>query len=308
MSFGFSISDIVLLTQLTTRTYEGWRNACGDYASMTGDLVVLQTLLQRIEAEAKLPDSLFTRNKDDVKGWRSLSSGCRETVTKLAAILDKYRSLSTNRRRNWDGIRLGNKNLDDLGQELLKRIASLAAFASVTGVSSQARVENEMFPRLVEKMDEIAEHVRKGTGTIGTMTTYADDDKSVWREFRRDIRNAGFSSSDLRKHSSALRTHLAHLQREGLLDEDAPEVGLDEEMNTETAGDRQGDFGSILERESASEATLDGNRGTQALSEEGQCDGRASDESQAFEESHSRFVGYPDLLHFLPARFILEQQ
>jgi hypothetical protein len=149
MSFGFSVSDIVMLAQLTARTYDGWKKACGDYASITCDLVVLQTLLQRMETEAKAPNSLFTRNADDLRGWKSLSKGCRNVVAELEDILDKYQSLGTSRRKNWDRIRLGNKNLDSLGQQLVNRTASLAAFASIVGVSSQARVENQVFPELV---------------------------------------------------------------------------------------------------------------------------------------------------------------
>lgn len=256
MSFGFSISDIVLLTQLTTSTYEGWKKACGDYASITCDLVVLQTLLQRMEAEAQAPDSLFTRNSNDIKGWKSLSRGCRETVTELAEILDKYRSLSTNRRKNWDRIRLGNKNLDGLGRDLVKKTASLAAFASIVGVSSQGRVENEIFPELIKRMDDIAEQVRKGNASVSTMTTYADDDKTLWRDFRRDMIRAGFRSSDVHRYSSALRTHLAHLQREGLLDEVAPRAASDDDSSPVSVGYSQGDFEESKDEE-ISEALLD---------------------------------------------------
>jgi hypothetical protein len=67
MSFGFSVGDLIALTQLTTRTCSGWKNACGDYAGITCDLAVLQTLLARMETEAKTPNSLFARNADDLK-------------------------------------------------------------------------------------------------------------------------------------------------------------------------------------------------------------------------------------------------
>lgn len=67
MSFGFSIGDIIKLVELTTKTYNGWKNACGTYASVTDDLAVLRTLLLRVEAEAQAPKGLFASNPDDLR-------------------------------------------------------------------------------------------------------------------------------------------------------------------------------------------------------------------------------------------------
>ncbi|KAF1994731.1 hypothetical protein P154DRAFT_624482 [Amniculicola lignicola CBS 123094] len=88
------------------------------------------------------------------------------------------------------------------------------------GVSSQARIEHEMLPELLKRMDEMAQQMREGNASVSTYTTYANDDKGVWKEFRRDMVNAGIRSRDLRQYSSALRTYLMRLQREGLLEED----------------------------------------------------------------------------------------
>ncbi|KAI9783533.1 MAG: hypothetical protein M1839_003703 [Geoglossum umbratile] len=223
MSFGFSISDIITLTQLITRTYNGWKKACGEYASITGDLAVLQTLLMRVKAEAEAPNSLFSRNPDDLKGWKTLYKSCRSLVAELEEILNKYKSLGTNRRRTWDRIRMGNKNLDSLSRQLVKQTAGISAFVSVLGMSSQGRVENKVFPELLQRMDHIAEQIRNGNASSSTaLTTYDNDDKAVWREFRRDMIGVGIRSSDIHKYSAALKTYLSRLQREGLLDEEEP--------------------------------------------------------------------------------------
>jgi tetratricopeptide (TPR) repeat protein len=223
MSFGFSIGDIIILTQLTTRAYNGWKNACGDYAGITCDLAVLQTLLLRIQAEVEAPNSLFAQHPDDIRGWETISKSCRSVVKELEDIVKKYKSLSTSRRKNWDKIRMGNENLDDLNAQLVKRIASLAAFASVLGISSQGRLENEAFPKLLQKVDGIAAQLRKGNGTVSTaLSAYENDDKQVWREFRRDMIGAGIRSSEIRRYSPALKTYITRLQREGLLDEEVP--------------------------------------------------------------------------------------
>lgn len=223
MSFGVSVSDVVTLVQLTTRTYNGWKKACGQYAIITTDLKVLQILLRRVEKETKAPTSLLARNPADVKGWTTLSESCRSTVVELEGVLSKYKSLSTNRRKNWDKIRMGNEDVNGLGIKLAQRVSSLAAFLSVIGISSQGRLENEAFPQLLQKIDHLAAQIRKGNGTVSTAwTEYEDDDKATWREVRRDMINGGIRSRDIHKYSAALRTYLSRLQREGLLDEKDP--------------------------------------------------------------------------------------
>ncbi|KAJ4344632.1 uncharacterized protein N0V89_012376 [Didymosphaeria variabile] len=223
MSFDFSIGDIIKLIELTTRTYTDWKNACGTYATITDNLAALCALLVRIEVEVHTPNSLFSKNKDDLQHWETLSEGCYDVVAELTYVLNKYRSLSTSRARNWDRIRLGNKSIDGLNTRLLMRIESVSAFATVVGVSSQGRVENVIFPELLRRMDGIAAEIRKGTSSIGTLTTYENDDKTVWKEFRREMIRADVRSRDIHRYKVSLKTYLLRLKHEGLLDEEIPE-------------------------------------------------------------------------------------
>lgn len=221
MSFGFSVSDVILLIELTSRAVDSWNSACGRYAKVTADLTDLENLLKQIEREAEAPDSLLVQNAIDAKGWKHLFKSCRTTVTRLEDIINKYKSLGTDRRKNWDRIRMGNENLESLNIELIKRITSLSAFVSVLGLRSQRRVENEILPELIQRIDHLALLSRKGGATISTAwTEYEDDDKGFWREFRRELRHGGFSGSVIHQHRAALQTYLAKLQREGKLDEE----------------------------------------------------------------------------------------
>ena len=238
MSFGYSVGDIITLIQLTTRTYNGWKNACGKYGDITSNLAVLQTLLIRIEAEAQAPNSLIARNTEDFGGWETLYKSCHTLVVELEEVLDKYKSLGTNRRKNWDRIRLGNRNLDGLNGRLVRKTASLSAYISVLGISSQARVENEVFPELLQKIDHMATQMRRGNSSIrSVLTTYEDDDKAIWREFRRELIGTGIRSREIHKYSAALKTYLSRLQRDGLLDEEAP-LERDEEVPLKRGEDR----------------------------------------------------------------------
>ncbi|OCL10390.1 hypothetical protein AOQ84DRAFT_278275, partial [Glonium stellatum] len=221
MSFGFSIGDIIAVTQLTTRTYNNWKNACGEYANITDDLAVLKTLLKWVETEALRPNSFLAHNPEDFGDWETLSKSCRSLAHELQEILDKYKSLGTNRRRNWDRIRLGNHDLDGLSKRLVERMASLSAYVSMVGMSSQARVEKEALPKLLQRMEDIAAQMRKGTSSINTaLTTYEGDDKTVWREFRRELIGMGIRSREIHKYSAVLKTYVFRLHRDGLLDEE----------------------------------------------------------------------------------------
>jgi hypothetical protein len=223
MSFGFSISDVINIAQLSSRTYNNWKSACGDHANITGDLDILQALIARFAAEVQMHDSLLVREPDELRQWKRLSKDFRSLLTGLEGILEKHKSLRTSRKKTWDRIRFGHSNIDNLHQKLLTKTTSLSAYMSVLGISSQARVENDLLPQPLGKVDDIAAQMRTGNASaVSRFTSYPDDDKAIWRDFRRHLITSGFRSNDLRKYSAALKTHLGQLQRRGLVDEEDP--------------------------------------------------------------------------------------
>ena len=50
------------------------------------------------------------------------------------------------------------------------------------------------------------------------LTTYTEDDKAVWKEFRRELIKLGVSSRVLRKHEEAIRKYVFALGKKGALD------------------------------------------------------------------------------------------
>ena len=61
------------------------------------------------------------------------------------------------------------------------------------------------------------------------LTAYADDDRAVWKEFRRELLEDGFSSSVIRKHKGLIKAYIEELGSRGLLDEDDPNEEEEEE-------------------------------------------------------------------------------
>lgn len=54
------------------------------------------------------------------------------------------------------------------------------------------------------------------------LTTYADDDRAVWKEFRRELVTDGFASSTIRKYKGLIQAYIKELAERGLLDENDP--------------------------------------------------------------------------------------
>ena len=60
------------------------------------------------------------------------------------------------------------------------------------------------------------------------LTAYADDDRAVWKEFRRELLEDGFSSSVLRKHKRLIKAYIEELGSRGLFDEEGPNMDAEE--------------------------------------------------------------------------------
>src|SRR5450756_2373070 len=99
MSFGFSVGEIVGLTQLALQVVDNCRRACGEYAELTRDVVSLHSVLRRLEHEAASPDSLLNRQDKTSSDELNTSIGdCRKVLAVLDTILDKYNALSEDKR------------------------------------------------------------------------------------------------------------------------------------------------------------------------------------------------------------------
>lgn len=67
-------------------------------------------------------------------------------------------------------------------------------------------------------------------------TNYDDDDKNVWREFRRELHKDGFSSSVIHKHKRKIPEYIKELGTRGLLDEQDPIEAMKEWQDIEPNG------------------------------------------------------------------------
>jgi hypothetical protein len=264
MSFGYAIGDFVLLTQLAWDVVQNSRKACGAHDELTSEETSLHIVLRRLEIEVSKPNSILTRSDDntDRKGeLAQLSEDCRRVLRILDGILRKYNALSEEKRsvtKLWKRVQFGNGEMLDLAELRLKIATSTSAlslFLNLLSIGSQGKVESYM----ESQGDELREMRRSlnwitasmqakapkaGEGSV--LTTYAGDDKMIWKDFRRELIKEGFSSEVLQRHKDIIKDYVMELGSRGALGDvdDDFEVG---KLSLEGTGERDEEGRMTLE-------------------------------------------------------------
>lgn len=248
MSFGFSVGDFVLLTQLAWRTLQNARQACGDYDELAQEASSLLVVLQQLEKEVSKPRSILNSSDDDRRNeLATLAGNCRRVLNVLLQILGKYNALSEQKRsvtKLWKKIRFGNGEMQDLSAIRLQLCAhtnAITLFLNLLSISSQGNVERCMNSHM-GVMRNIRADVNWITATLqarasregSTLTSYTNDDKAFWKELRRELIREGYSSTVLRQHKRAIKNYVLELGTIGALDE-LPLDGLQDGLEDHTS-------------------------------------------------------------------------
>ena len=96
MSFGYSVSDAIVLVSLAWKTVQNSRKACGEYDELTQEASGLHVVLQRLEKELGKPESLIDKSRGIHKHELGvLVSGCENVLSTLDKILENTTVLGT---------------------------------------------------------------------------------------------------------------------------------------------------------------------------------------------------------------------
>lgn len=124
MSFTYGVADAVSLIQLTWRTVEGARRACGEHDDLTREVSSLHSVLEHLQSEMTNPESLVSlADKNRRTELLYHMSGCGGHLRTMNSILTKYNSLGDeerSRKRLWQKVRFGNGWVKDLAEIRLK--------------------------------------------------------------------------------------------------------------------------------------------------------------------------------------------
>lgn len=237
MSFGASPSDIIIVVTFCKALYRKCRDAGGEYDEISREVRGLHTVLRHLKYEVEAPESPLNRDRSIWGRQLAPTIGdCDVTLRQLDTLLQKYGRLSdsgtsspSSPRILWEKIRFGSNEMDTLGTIRVKLIShktSLTLFLDTIQLHQSGKVtttldtHSEQLDVILDKVDNIA--ARMGQGNRSILTSYEDDDKEVWKQFRRELVAEGFSSDVLTQHKDVLRAYIREIDQNGGLDEVPP--------------------------------------------------------------------------------------
>lgn len=197
--------------------YRKCRSAGGEYDEISREVRGLHTVLRHLKYEVEAPESPL--NRDSSIWGRQLApiiGDCDYTMRELDGLLMKYGRLATNSagassptstRILWDRVKFGSNEMDKLGAVRVKLIShktSLTLFLDAIQLRQNGKMAATLdnhggqLDIILDKVDKIATKMQTKGGSV--MTNYDDDDKEVWKQFRRELVAEGFSSDILQQH------------------------------------------------------------------------------------------------------------
>ncbi|KAH8812077.1 hypothetical protein F5884DRAFT_784305 [Xylogone sp. PMI_703] len=243
----FGASDIIIVITFARTLYRSCRDAGGEYDEISREVRGLHTVLRHLKYEIEAPESPL--NRDRSKWTRQLApiiADCDHTLRQLDQLIQKYGRLAhsdrspTSPRVLWEKVRFGSNEMDQLGAIRVKLISHKTSLTLLLDtiqlrqcgdMSNVLESHGDQLDVILDKVDNIA--ARMGQRSRSTFTTYEDDDKEVWKQFRRELIAEGFSSDVLQQHKDVLRAYIREIDQEGLLDEISPSAKPATAVNAE---------------------------------------------------------------------------
>jgi hypothetical protein len=249
MSFGFSAGDFVILLQLARTSYKNCVEAGPEYVEIAREVKSLYAVLKTLRDEAEKSNSVFNRDPDSASKVLAATDGCKRILEDLQTLLAKYAGLSGDgeavnaTRKLWHRFGFGTK-IEQLGAvrgKIITYTSTISVLLDTIQLKATGRIEERMETGFAEIMDNF-EFMRKAICNMAikaraaqlggsslsllSLSTYAEDDKEVWQEFRRELINRGFRSKQLDRHKDLLQAYMLKLDQSKVLDELPSESGV----------------------------------------------------------------------------------
>lgn len=233
MSLGYSVSDVILLTQSAWNVVQNSRKACGEHHELTREVSSLHVVLKRLEHEVAKPDSPLNKPGDTyLEEFEAIAGGCHGVLKILDQILEKYNALSEAERTGrklWQKIKFGNGQMADLADYRSKVVyytSAMSVFLNMVSIGNMGNVEKQMndagddLKEIKQAVNGItAQLIAKDRSEGSVLTAYADDDTMIWKELRRELIWNGLPSSVISKHKDLIKAYVGELGSRGVLDD-----------------------------------------------------------------------------------------
>ncbi|KAF8244601.1 hypothetical protein K440DRAFT_604870 [Wilcoxina mikolae CBS 423.85] len=142
MSFGFSISDFITVTQLALQLYDSCykavKEAPVEFLELCNELAALKFALDHIRTDLQRPESkIRSHGEDRFKSLKSITENLYVTLLQLAKLVDKYRHVArkTTTATLWTKIRWTTEqgNIAKLRSRLTTHVGALNLVVSSIG-------------------------------------------------------------------------------------------------------------------------------------------------------------------------------
>lgn len=212
MAFGSNPGDIIVVLDLTRRLYRQCKNASAEHFEISREIRGLHTVLKDLRYEVEAPESLLNRDRAlYARDLAPLVADCRVTLKELDELVRKYEGRREEERGargpSWNQIRFGSWEMDQLGSirmRLINHKTSIMVLLDTIQLHESSRIDAALdthdgeLDAILDQVDKIAARMGQRTGSL--MAAYDDDEKEVWRNFRRELIAEGFSSDVLAQH------------------------------------------------------------------------------------------------------------
>lgn len=252
MSFGISVGDFVLLVQLAHKAFRNCQQAGDEYLEIASEVRCLHSVLRLLRAEAQRPESkIFRQDPAATAQLIETADGCRNVLASLDAVLAKYDGLKLDgtagvSKRLIHRIGFGSKiaELGVIRGKLITYTSTLSVLIDAMQLQGTERIETKVeggfadvklemktqFDLLRREIYSIAsqkraeERMGANFSTL-SLSTYAGDEKNVWRDFRTELIAKGFRSDSLERHKDVLQSYMMKLDQSGILDREDNSLG-----------------------------------------------------------------------------------
>lgn len=196
--YGFGVSDFIDVGKLAWNVYKScmyephkgrqhakqWagKAAPESFGNISSEVLSLHAVLKECK------ETLFTRPLPPEKAERLqvIKEGCDKVLIDLQNLVEKYKSLGTQRRNTGDRMRWANEDIAQIRARLTSNIGFLNVFISTSQISVEAKLD--------KFMQEFHQGKKEGsTVSLQSVDSLSAYDRAVWRTIRKDLEKIGIS-------------------------------------------------------------------------------------------------------------------
>ena len=209
---------------------------------MTREVSAVSILVQDLEDQAASPDfARFQQDAHKQAKLRSLIDGIIYALRELEDLANKYSSLSTSKKNNWDRLRFASKNIDDIRARLILHTSAAQTILDGLTNRSVARIEcksdqtNATLTRIEQVLADIVKDIKCGSRDPSVVS---DERWNIWTELKRELRLEGYPIEVVQVHKDQIKQYLVtlldddSLREEILLEEPDPPLIVDSSDNS----------------------------------------------------------------------------